>query len=194
MLAAAPPEHGWGGAAVGCARARLLMARHRHADALVELDAVRAISAQAGWRSLLPVDWRCLEALARLGSGDAERALQLADEEIAAAERFGSPRELGRALRVRGLVAGGEAQVAAIDCLRAARSPLDLARALVDHGGALRRAGERALARAAVARGPGAGRRVRRERARRARAHRAASRRRPSAARRALWRGGPDAE
>ena len=147
VLAAAPPEHGWGGAAVGCARARLLMARHRHADALVELDAVRAISAQAGWRSLLPVDWRCLEARARLGSGDAERALQLADEEIAAAERFGSPRELGRALRVRGLVAGGEAQVAAIDCLRAARSPLDLARALVDHGGALRREGERALAR-----------------------------------------------
>ena len=100
-----------------------------------------------GVAQLLPVDWRCLEARARLGSGDAERALQLADEEIAAAERFGSPRELGRALRVRGLVAGGEAQVAAIDCLRAARSPLDLARALVDHGGALRREGERALAR-----------------------------------------------
>ena len=109
---------------------------------------VRAVSAQAGWRSLLPVDWRCLEALARLGSGDEERALQLADEEIAAAERFASTccAVLGAA---RALARGRRgAQVAAIETApRAARSPLDLARALVDHGGALRRAGERALSR-----------------------------------------------
>ena len=48
---------------------------------------------------------------------------------------------------MRGLVAGGEAQVAAIDSLRAAGSSLELARALVDHGAALRRAGERAHSR-----------------------------------------------
>ena len=147
VLACAPPEHGWGGAAVCCVRARLLMARHRHADALVELDAVKAMAAQAGWRSLRPVDWRSLEASARLRSGDTERALQLAGEDVAAAVRFGSPRDLARALRIRGLVAGPEAQVAAIDSLRAAGSSLELARALVDHGAALRRAGERAHSR-----------------------------------------------
>jgi len=146
-LAAAPPEHGWGGAAVGCVRARLLMARHLHREALVELDAVRAMATQAGWRSLPPVDWRALEACACLGSGDEERALQRSGEDLAAAQRFGSRRELGRALRVRGLVAGPEAQLAAIDCLRAAEYPLELARALVDHGAALRRAGERARSR-----------------------------------------------
>jgi DNA-binding CsgD family transcriptional regulator len=147
VLAAAPPEHGWGGAAVACVRARLLMARHRYAEALVELAAVRAIATEAGWRSLQPVDWRSLEAYARLGTGDAEGALHLAGEDVAAAERFGSARELGRALRIRGLVAGPEAQLSAIACLRAAGSSLELARALVDHGAALRRAGDRARSR-----------------------------------------------
>jgi DNA-binding CsgD family transcriptional regulator len=147
VLAAAPPPHGWGGAGIGCARAQLLIARHRHAEALAELAAVEQQAVAAGWRSAAPLAWRSLAAVAQLASGHADLARQLAVDEVAEAERFGCARELGRALRVLGLMDGRDAQLAAIECLRGSGATLELARALVDRGAALRRAGERASAR-----------------------------------------------
>ena len=147
VLDAAPPPYGWGGAALDCVRARLLMARHRHADALAVLGEVEQRAGAAGWRSVAPAEWRSLAAVAALGAGDTARARQLAEEDVAAAERFGSTRELGRALRVRGLMTGPADQRAAIECLRGGRSPLELARALVEHGAALRRSGRRTQSR-----------------------------------------------
>ena len=147
LLDAAPPPYGWGGVALDCVRARLLMARHRHADALAVLGEVEQRAAAAGWRSVAPAEWRSLAAVAALGAGDTARARQLAEEDVAAAERFGSARELGRALRVRGLMTGPADQRTAIECLRGGRSPLELARALVEHGAALRRWGRRTQSR-----------------------------------------------
>ena len=147
VIATAPPQHGWGGAAIGYARAQLLIARHRHADALAELAAVEQQAAAAGWRSAAPLAWRSLTATAQLGSGYSDVAQELAEEEVAEAERFGCAREHGRALRVLGLMTGADTQIAAIECLRGADAKLELARALVDHGSALRRAGERSRSR-----------------------------------------------
>src|SRR5262249_7011203 len=65
--------------------------------------------------------------------------------------RCGRPRGVGRGLRVRGRVEGGNEGArlleAATALLRGAGAELELARALVDSGAALRRAGERANAR-----------------------------------------------
>ena len=141
-----PP--GWLGAGLRCTRARLLIAGHRHAEALAELA---PLCASAAWRSSEALPWRSLAVTAHLGAGDRDRALALADEEVAAAERFGAPRDLGRALRVRGLAEGGAAGLAtlaaAIAELRAGGATLELGRALVDWGAALRRARRRADAR-----------------------------------------------
>ena len=54
VLDAAPAPHGWGGAAVACARAQLLLAERRYDEALVELAAVEAEAGRAGWRSSGP--------------------------------------------------------------------------------------------------------------------------------------------
>jgi DNA-binding CsgD family transcriptional regulator len=123
------------------------MARHRHADALALLGEVEQRAGAAGWRSVAPAAWRSLSAVAALGAGDTARARRLAEEDVVAAERFGSARELGRALRVRGLMTGAADRRAAIACLRDALSPLEQAQALVEHGAALRRSGQRGQSR-----------------------------------------------
>ena len=83
----------------------------------------------------------------------------MSDENLADAERFGSVVDIGRGLRVRGLIEAGEGNTegleAAIACLRRGDAKLDLARALVDLGAALRRNGERAAARAPLQEGMG---------------------------------------
>ncbi len=148
QLAAAPAGLGWAGAALGCSRARLLLAAHRYADALAVLAPVEEVTARVGWRSSGPVSWRSLTALARLGVGDATAARRLAEEEVADAERFGCGRELARARRILGVVEGQlPLLVSAVQIAREADAPLELAQALVEHGAALRRAGERAAAR-----------------------------------------------
>lgn len=143
-----PP--GWLGAGLRCARARVLIARHRHRDALTEL-APLCEPGPGAWRSSEALPWRSLAATAHLGVGARARARALADEEVAGAERFGSSLDLGRALRVRGLAEGGAVGLAsleaAIAALRAGGATLELGRALVDRGAALRRARRRAEAR-----------------------------------------------
>jgi DNA-binding CsgD family transcriptional regulator len=144
------------GAGLRCARARLLIASHRHAEALAELAPLCA-QGPGAWRSSEMLPWRSLAATAHLGAGDRDRALELAREEVAEAERFGAPLDHGRALRVRGLAEGGDAGLAsleaAIDVLRAGGVTLELGRALVDRGAALRRARRRADARAPLREG-----------------------------------------
>jgi DNA-binding CsgD family transcriptional regulator len=146
-LVGAPAGHGWGGAALRCARSRLLIARHQHTEALAELATIGQQAERAGWRSAGPLPWRALAAQAHLGAGDHAAARRLAHENHEEAERFGSARELGQALRVRGLIEGGAGGIAtlerAIERLSGAGAELELARALVDYGAALRRSGER---------------------------------------------------
>lgn len=93
--------------------------------------------------SLLP--WRSSSALAAERLGDSERAGKLAAEEVALAERFGAPRALGVALRAHGVVVGGEHGVEllrrSVEVLEGMEVPVEHARALVELGSVLRRAG-----------------------------------------------------
>jgi DNA-binding NarL/FixJ family response regulator len=155
LLADAPQAKGWGGSVLGCFRARLQIARHDHRGALAELSEVEAAAGSAGWASRGPMPWRELAAHARLATGDTEAAHVLARTELAEAERFGAAAEIGRALRLVARIDGAAAEDpslgVAIARLREAGAgqgaELELARALVEAGAAMRRAGERARSR-----------------------------------------------
>ena len=83
--------------------------------------------------------------------GGREEALALVEEEVGLAHEFEVPRELGMALRVNGLVRGGDEGMARLEeaagVLMRSQAPLERARALTDLGSALRRRGRRADAR-----------------------------------------------
>jgi DNA-binding CsgD family transcriptional regulator len=95
--------------------------------------------------------WQSAAALAAARLGNREQAIGLADEEVAAARRYGAPRALGAALRARGVVEGGAGSLAflqeAADVLADSPALLERAHALVALGTALRRNGKRAASR-----------------------------------------------
>jgi DNA-binding CsgD family transcriptional regulator len=150
------------GLALGTQETVLLETRGRLRLALGETEAAVADLLECGrrferWGLLNPAAfaWRSGAALglARLGSAhERERAAALADEEVARARRWGSPRALGVALRGRGVVAGGEAELVllaeAASALARSAARVEHARALTDLGAALRRAQRRTDARA----------------------------------------------
>jgi DNA-binding CsgD family transcriptional regulator len=94
--------------------------------------------------------WRSLHALELAREGDSERALELAQEEEALVRAFGAPRACGVSLRAVGLVQGGDMGITtlrkAVEVLDGSPAMLARARALVDLGALLRRAGQRAEA------------------------------------------------
>ena len=101
--------------------------------------------------------WRSGAALALHHLGRSEEARKLADQEIGLARRWGAPTALGRALRVAGLVHGGQDGLAflreAVDVLTTSPARLEYAKALVDLGAALRRSGRRSECRQHLRRG-----------------------------------------
>jgi ATP/maltotriose-dependent transcriptional regulator MalT len=133
------------------ARARLLVAEARFADALADLRAVGAIATRTGAVSPSYWAWRSNAALAARAVGEPDTARRLSEEELELARAFGAPRALGVALRAAGLVAGGQPGQAllreAIDVLAGPDTRLEQARALTDLGALLRRANHRAEAR-----------------------------------------------
>lgn len=139
------------------ARARLRIAQGRIQEATNELlmcaDWLRA------WPAENPsfIAWRSRLALVLAGVGQRDRARELATEELALARRLGQPRTVGIALRALGLV---EHDSRGVDLLRGAATELgrtsarlELARALIDYGSALRRLGHRIDARAPLREG-----------------------------------------
>lgn len=132
-------------------RGRLRAARGDAEAGLADL--LEAGRRYAEWGVLNPAEarWRSDAALLRLGLGDAAGAVELADEELDLARRFGAPRPLGVALRVRGLVEGGEGGIGllreASDVLADSVGRLEYAYSLTDLGAALRRSNRRAEAR-----------------------------------------------
>ena len=98
-----------------------------------------------------PVQWRSAMALAELRRGNATRALELAQEDLELAGRFGAARSRGIALVAVGLCEGGDRGLrrlrSAVAALDGSADRLEHARALVELGAALRRSGERAVAR-----------------------------------------------
>jgi DNA-binding CsgD family transcriptional regulator len=138
-----------------------LHARGRARAALGDLSAAVADFRAAGrivvgWGEINPatVCWRSSLALALHALGDASDARDLVEEELSLARRFGAARAIGIALRARALVNGGDRGLAglreAVDTLGAGPARLEHARALVDLGAALRRAGQRRDARTAL--------------------------------------------
>ena len=93
-----------------------------------------------------------------LGPRDADRAHELATEELALARRWGAPRAVGTALRALGLTSPEtDAAITALtdsaDTLASSGARLEHARSLIDLGAALRRSGRRSDAREHLHRG-----------------------------------------
>ena len=89
--------------------------------------------------------WRSDAALLAARLGDRDHAAALVGEELELARAFGAPHALGIALRAAGMFAVGqdgiERLAQAVALLDGTQINLELARALTDHGAALRRAG-----------------------------------------------------
>jgi DNA-binding CsgD family transcriptional regulator len=135
------------------ARSRVRLAQGRRDEALADALEVGRRYERWGIRRAVP-PWRSLAAVQLAGRGEVERARALAYEELGLAERWGTPLALGLAWRGIGLVIGDvSALEAAADQLERSPNRLEHARALVDLGAALRRAGRRADARAPLGRG-----------------------------------------
>lgn len=133
-------------------RARLHFAAGDPEGAIRELARCREWAAAWGDESgTWPVQWRQAMALGELRCGNPTRARELAVQDAELARRFGAPRALGRSLVALGLCQGGEQGIAvlreAADALARSEDRLEHARALVELGAALRRAGERTAAR-----------------------------------------------
>ena len=130
-------------------RGRLALAQADFGTARTELQA--AADTYHALHLLNPgTCWRSALALAVAGE-DAGQARRLADSELAEARRVGLPRPAGIALRTRGMLEGGERGLRdlreAAGVLAASGARLEHARALVELGAALRRAGQRTAAR-----------------------------------------------
>ena len=136
------------------ARGRLRAAAGHMQEALDDFLECGQRCAQLGLVMLSALPWRAEAALTHAALNASEEARRLAGEQLELARAFGCPRTLGISLRACGLVEGGDAGLEllgeAVQTLRRAQSPLELARALSDYGAALRRAGHRVQARVAL--------------------------------------------
>jgi DNA-binding CsgD family transcriptional regulator len=135
----------------------LLRHRARVAAALGDVDGAIADLRQSGelatiWGVENPamMPWRSQLAVALAARGELVEAQRLASAELALAHRWGAPRPIGIALHAAGVAAGrdgGRSLSSAVDVLRGADAPLELARALADLGALARRTGNRTRAR-----------------------------------------------
>lgn len=138
-------------------RARISVAR---GDLETALELFR-ISGERGaaWRSRNPtfMPWRSYGGLALAAAGEAEEARRLAREARELTQAFGAPRPLGIALRCAALLESGDARIDLLERAVAVLAPsparLEHARALIDLGGALRRANRRRDSRPPLAEG-----------------------------------------
>jgi DNA-binding CsgD family transcriptional regulator len=134
----------------------LLLVRHSRGRLNLELgnaDAgltdMRAAAAELEAGAFPPQKWpwRSTQALALAAAGEGEEARRLADQELRLTRAFEARGPLGISLRARGLVEPGPADLVllqeAVAVLRGSGAVLEHARALVDLGAALRRAGRR---------------------------------------------------
>jgi DNA-binding CsgD family transcriptional regulator len=135
------------------ARSQLHLARRRPREALADAVAAGRLLEEAfvGVMGRGVVQWRCAAALAADALGEHDRARALCDEELELARAGDRAREIGAALRTAGLLARDERRLEllaeATHTLERSQSVLELLRALVDLGAALRRAGQRQAAR-----------------------------------------------
>jgi DNA-binding NarL/FixJ family response regulator len=125
-------------------RLRLVLARPRQAlDDLLESGRLQE---GLGWINPSMYPWRSLAAAAAVQIDDRERAHALVEEELALATSFGAPGAVGQALAAVAALEEGAAAVEvrkeAVRVLEGSQSALRRARASVELGAALRRAGK----------------------------------------------------
>ncbi|MDP8960724.1 MAG: AAA family ATPase [Actinomycetota bacterium] len=133
-------------------RGRLRLTAGQAEAGLADLEeALQRLARQFSFVELAGVEPELERALALRAVGRHDDARREAEGALEAARRWGTNRVVGAALRVKALVAGGEEGLALLREAAAllAESPARLlyARALVDYGAALRRAGRRSEAR-----------------------------------------------
>jgi DNA-binding CsgD family transcriptional regulator len=137
------------------ARATLDVAQGRVEQGVAGLLAVGERERAIGWDGPAHFPWRSQAAIALDRLGERDEGVRLAAEEVALARALGAPRALGIALRAAGLVGGGglDDLHEAVAVLAGSDAELEHARALIDCGGALRRAGQRVRGRDLLRRG-----------------------------------------
>lgn len=138
------------------ARAVLQIAERRFAPGSRALLAVGERELGIGWGGPSQFAWRSDAALALQAIGEGRQARRLAQEELRLARVCGAPRALGVALRASALLGDDDPRLRlreAVSVLEHSGADLEYARALVDLGGALRRAGQPTQARAPLQRG-----------------------------------------
>jgi DNA-binding CsgD family transcriptional regulator len=158
LLAPLPTEPlppGVGSVLIPAARGRLHLADGRWQEALHEFETCAAMFSAEAWgmdvRDVGYLHARSGAALALLGLGRRAEAEALAEAELTDVRAFGTPRALGIASRVAGLVVGGERGVdllrESVAALNQSPALLERAKSTMELGAALRRAGRRAEAR-----------------------------------------------
>jgi DNA-binding CsgD family transcriptional regulator len=152
-LAGVPEDHHTYQTAVLLApRARLRIASGEVTQGLADLLAAGESLGSFGIHNPSYSAWRSEAALATLGLGDRQEARRLVGEEIELARRWGTARPLGVALRAAGLVEGGDEGLErlreSVDVLATSQAQLERAKSFTEVGAALRRANQRAEARA----------------------------------------------
>jgi DNA-binding CsgD family transcriptional regulator len=137
------------------ARVHLALGRTAEADADLGLLAQWHAETRIDWDPSTP--WRAARARVVAGDGSTDLARELAEEELVHAEHWGTPYAQGVALMARGLAEPGAGAVGfleqAVEALATAHAGIELARAHVELGAALRRAGRRTDARHPLATG-----------------------------------------
>jgi DNA-binding CsgD family transcriptional regulator len=133
-----------------CIRSRLHLAHGRPKEALADIERCRDLIEATGLTAPAFVEWRTDLALALLALDNQELARHVTAEDLALSREFGAPRELGMALRISGLIEGGDSGLdllgESVEVLSRSQASLELAKSQVELGAALRRAGHRAEA------------------------------------------------
>jgi DNA-binding CsgD family transcriptional regulator len=134
------------------ARSRLRLAQRRPREALADaLEEGRLLDDVYGGTGRGYLQWRSTATLAAAASGDRARAAGLCAEELELARASDRPHLIGAALRTAAGLADSESRIEllseAVDTLERSQTVLELLRALVELGAALRRAGRRQQAR-----------------------------------------------
>lgn len=135
------------GMVIHTARGRARLSAGDLAGAAEDLTAAGLVAEAVAFFNPNALCWRSPLAIATRGS-DPDRALDLARDELAEAERIGHPRAVGVALRTLGMLRADVAQLRrATEVLDRSPARLEHARALFELGAALRRANQRTEAR-----------------------------------------------
>jgi DNA-binding CsgD family transcriptional regulator len=137
-----------------CARGRVRIAKGDLRGGLDDLTACAKWAETFGVSAWRWIPWMLDAAVAHEALGEHQEALALAQRELRLSRQVGVPHLLGVALRTYGLIEGDmELLREAVTVLDGSEARLEFARALVDLGAALRRAGHRTDARSPLSQG-----------------------------------------